>query len=156
MLINNKTYRTIWYDNISESVRIIDQTKLPFKLEIISLKKLDDIIRAINEMKVRGAPLIGATAAYGVYLAFKELKNKSKIIEAASKIKGTRPTAINLFWAVNKMLSKIDDNLNANEIEEVLFKEVEKICENAMVKLQNNHIQIKLHPRFVLVSMYLV
>ena len=78
MLINNKTYRTIWYDNISQSVKIIDQTKLPFKLEIISLKNLDDVIRAINEMKVRGAPLIGATAAYGIYLAFKELKNKKK------------------------------------------------------------------------------
>ena len=130
MLINNKTYRTIWYDNISESVKIIDQTKLPFKLEVISLKKLDDVIRAINEMKVRGAPLIGATAAYGVYLAFKELKNKSKIMEAASKIKATRPTAINLFWAVNKMLSKIDDNLNTNEIEKVLFTEAEEICEN--------------------------
>ena len=84
MLINNKSYRTIWYDKSSESVKIIDQTKLPFKLEVISLKKADDVIKAINEMKVRGAPLIGATAAYGIFLAYRELKNK--IAETKSRI----------------------------------------------------------------------
>ena len=62
----------------TESVKIIDQTKLPFNLEIVSLKTLNDVILAINEMKVRGAPLIGATAAYGVFLAYRELKIKIK------------------------------------------------------------------------------
>ena len=57
MLINNNPYRTIWFDKASESVKIIDQTKLPFNLEIVSLKTLDDVILAINEMQVRGAPL---------------------------------------------------------------------------------------------------
>ncbi len=130
MLINNKSYRTIWYDKSSESVKIIDQTKLPFKLEVISLKKADDVIKAINEMKVRGAPLIGATAAYGIFLAYRELKNKSKIIDEAYKIKETRPTAINLFWAVDKMLSKIDCNVNIAKTEKILFEEAKKICEN--------------------------
>ena len=78
MLINNKNYRTIWYDNDTESVKIIDQTKLPFKLDIISLHTLDDVINAINTMKVRGAPLLGATAAFGICLAYRELKNKKK------------------------------------------------------------------------------
>ena len=63
MLINNKNYRTIWYNKDLESVQIIDQTKLPFNLEIVSIKIIDDVILAINEMQVRGAPLIGATAA---------------------------------------------------------------------------------------------
>ena len=74
MLINNNPYRTIWFDKASESVKIIDQTKLPFKLEIVSLKTLDDVIFAINEMQVRGAPLIGASAAFGIYLAYRERK----------------------------------------------------------------------------------
>ena len=114
----------------SESVKIIDQTKLPFKLEIVSLKTLEDVILAINEMQVRGAPLIGATAAYGIYLAYRELKNKNQIKEQASKIMDTRPTAYNLFWAVNKMLSKIDDTKNELEIEKTLLNEAEEICEN--------------------------
>ena len=130
MLINNNSYRTIWFDKASESVKIIDQTKLPFNLEIVSLKTLDDVILAINEMQVRGAPLIGATAAYGIYLAYRELKNKNQIKEQASKIMDTRPTAYNLFWAVNKMLSKIDDTKNELEIEKTLLNEVEEICEN--------------------------
>ena len=130
MLINNNPYRTIWFDKASESVKIIDQTKLPFKLEIVSLKTLDEVIFAINEMQVRGAPLIGATAAYGIYLAYRELKNKNKIKEQATKIMDTRPTAYNLFWAVNKMLSKIDDTKNELEIEKTLLNEAEGICEN--------------------------
>ena len=130
MLINNNPYRTIWFDTASESVKIIDQTKLPFKLEIVSLKTLDEVIFAINEMQVRGAPLIGATAAYGIYLAYREIKNKNQIKEQATKIMDTRPTAYNLFWAVNKMLSKIDDTKNELEIEKTLLNEVEGICEN--------------------------
>ena len=63
MHINNKHYRTIWYDEKSESVKIIDQTRLPFELKIVTLRNLYDVIQAINSMKVRGAPLIGATAA---------------------------------------------------------------------------------------------
>ena len=78
MKIEGKEYQTIWFEN--NTVKIIDQTKLPFKLEVISLNKIDDVIKAINEMKVRGAPLIGATSDYGVFLAYRELKNKSKII----------------------------------------------------------------------------
>ena len=72
MLINKKKYRTIWYDIAESVVKIIDQTKLPFDLEIICLKNLEDVLIAIKDMKVRGAPLIGATAAYGIYIAFRE------------------------------------------------------------------------------------
>ena len=69
MNIDGKPYRTIWLGADGASVEIIDQTKLPFALEIVSLKTLEDVARAISSMRVRGAPLIGATAAYGVALA---------------------------------------------------------------------------------------
>ena len=76
MLINNKSYKTIWYNKKLQAVQIIDQTKLPFDLDILTLKSLNDIIKAITQMKVRGAPLIGATAAFGIYLAYRELRDK--------------------------------------------------------------------------------
>ena len=129
MLIKNKNYRTIWYDKKKDNVKIIDQTQLPFKLKILSLKSLDDVLIAIKNMQVRGAPLIGATAAYGIYLAYRELKNKEKIYEASKKIKSTRPTAVNLFWAVEKMMKVINQNLPSNETENKLLKEANDLCE---------------------------
>ncbi len=129
MLINNKSYRTIWYDKKIEAVNIINQTKLPFDLEINSLYSLADALEAINQMKVRGAPLIGATAAYAIYLAYRELKDKNRIHDAALKIKNTRPTAINLFWAVDRMLKIIDKDKSPHEIERILLKQAENICE---------------------------
>ena len=134
MLINKKTYRTIWYNKEKDNVQIIDQNKLPFELEITSLSNLNDVLLAIKEMKVRGAPLIGATAAYGVYLAFKEYNSQKTINEAAKKIKNTRPTAVNLFWAVDRMMSKIDFNYPKNKIEESLLKEANNICEEDINK----------------------
>ena len=85
-------------------------------------------------MKVRGAPLIGATAAFGMYLALKETNSVEKIYEAALKIKKTRPTAVNLFWAVDKMLSKIDMKHSLNKNKEILLFEAKKICEEDIEK----------------------
>ena len=130
MLINNRSYKTIWYNKKLQAVQIIDQTKLPFYLDILTLKSLNDVVQAIKKMKVRGAPLIGATAAFGIYLAYRELRNKEHIEEAAQKIKNTRPTAVNLFWAVNKMMNKIDKSKNKNENENILLNEAEKICKD--------------------------
>jgi len=128
MLINNKNYKTIWYNKKLQAVQIIDQTKLPFDLDILTLKSLNDIIKAITQMKVRGAPLIGATAAFGIYLAYRELRDKEHLEEAVKKIKNTRPTAINLFWAINKMMKKIDKRKTKDENENFLLREAEKIC----------------------------
>ena len=72
MHINGKAFRTIWFDEKDQVVKIIDQTKLPHKFEIKNLKTVKDAINAIKTMEVRGAPLIGATAAYGVVLAIME------------------------------------------------------------------------------------
>ena len=72
MRINERNYRTIWYDENEDGVFIIDQTKLPFEVNIVRLNTLDDVLKSINNMQVRGAPLLGATAAFGLYLAYKK------------------------------------------------------------------------------------
>ena len=72
MLVQNKHITTIWYENENDKVKIIDQRLIPFELKIIELNTLDEICFAIKEMQVRGAPLIGVTAAYGMYIAAKE------------------------------------------------------------------------------------
>ena len=137
MLINNKSYRTIWFDEKIHKVKIIDQTQLPFCFSIVTLNNLKDVINAINKMQVRGAPLIGATAAYGIYLAYRDLKDKSKIQKEANKIKNTRPTAINLFWAVDKMLSIIKEIVPPSIIEKNLLDQANKICEKDIERCIN-------------------
>ena len=134
MLIKNKNFKTIWYDQISDNVQIIDQTKLPFYLEVVSLQNLNDVLTAIKDMKVRGAPLIGATAAFGIYLACKEDNSIERINEAAIKIKKTRPTAVNLFWAVDRMVSKLNSNKTIKYNKDVLLEEAKKICKEDIEK----------------------
>ena len=80
MLVNDKHLTTIWYDNAKDIVKIIDQRLLPFDLKIVELKTLEDFCFAIKEMQVRGAPLIGVTAAYGMYAASKTSKNFSDFL----------------------------------------------------------------------------
>jgi methylthioribose-1-phosphate isomerase len=96
--------RPIWLGADGRSVKIIDQRKLPHALEIVVLKTADDAIRAIQEMYVRGAPLIGVTGAYGLFLAVLEIGDAAvddPLLEAAAeRIKASRPTAVNLAWAV--------------------------------------------------------
>ena len=84
MNINGKAFRTIWFDEQDQVVKIIDQTKLPHQFEVKNLKTVKDSINAIKTMEVRGAPLIGATAAYGIVLAFME-KNDPEFIKKSSK-----------------------------------------------------------------------
>ena len=98
MKIENKAYRTIWFeDNL---VKIIDQTKLPHQFKIKELKTVKDSINAIKTMEVRGAPLIGATAAYGLVLSIIEKNDLSFLKRSSENLITSRPTAINLKWAV--------------------------------------------------------
>ena len=107
MRIEGKEYRTIWYEG--KVVKIIDQTKLPHRFIIKELKTVKDAINAIKVMEVRGAPLIGGTAAYGMALAVKE-KNDPKFIKKSSEeLIQSRPTAINLKWAVDRMMNKLSE-----------------------------------------------
>jgi methylthioribose-1-phosphate isomerase len=107
MNIDGKPYRTIWLGDDGVSAEIIDQTKLPFALEIVSLTSLEDAARAISTMQVRGAPLIGATAAYGVALAMRSDASDEGLGRACATLGETRPTAVNLHWALEEMKQEL-------------------------------------------------
>ena len=124
MQINGKNYKTIWNDN--NIVKIIDQTKLPHKFVIKDLVTAEDAIEAINTMQVRGAPLIGATAAYGLALSIKEKNDFSYLKKTSKNLISTRPTAINLKWAVDRMMNKLKD-LKKKDILELAFNEAKAI-----------------------------
>ena len=104
MKIEGKEYRTIWFEK--NIVKIIDQTKLPHQFIIKELKTINDAINAIKTMEVRGAPLIGATAAYGLVLAILENNDQSFLKKSSENLISSRPTAINLKWAVDRMMKK--------------------------------------------------
>ncbi|MDC0393919.1 S-methyl-5-thioribose-1-phosphate isomerase [Candidatus Pelagibacter sp.] len=126
MKIEGKDYRTIWFeDNI---VKIIDQTKLPHIFLIKELKTCDDAVIAIKNMEVRGAPLIGATAAYGLVLSIIENNNLDFLKKSSDKLINSRPTAINLKWAVDRMLKKLL-TAKKNEILNLAINEAKNICE---------------------------
>jgi methylthioribose-1-phosphate isomerase len=109
MNINGKHYRTIWLNDDGWSVEIIDQTKLPFVFETVTLGDLDEAARAIKSMQVRGAPLIGATAAYGVALALRADASDEALDRACEQLAATRPTAINLRWALEEMKKAVSN-----------------------------------------------
>ncbi|MDC0216160.1 S-methyl-5-thioribose-1-phosphate isomerase [Candidatus Pelagibacter sp.] len=126
MKIEGKEYRTIWFEN--NVVRIIDQTKLPHQFIIKDLKTVKDSINAIKTMEVRGAPLIGATASYGLVLAIIENNDQSFLKKSANELINSRPTAINLKWAVDRMMSKLS-GVNSDKILEIALNEAKEICE---------------------------
>jgi methylthioribose-1-phosphate isomerase len=99
MKISGTHYRTIW-PNADGSVRVIDQSRLPFEFAMVDLESLEDAACALRNMVVRGAPLIGATAAYGMALALRSDASDARIGEAARLLTATRPTAVDLAWAV--------------------------------------------------------
>jgi methylthioribose-1-phosphate isomerase len=103
MNVRGRPMRTIWPAPDGHAVEIIDQTKLPHELVTVELHMLEDAARAIRTMQVRGAPLIGATAAYGVALAVAEDPSDAGLAAAVRVLSATRPTAINLRWALAEM-----------------------------------------------------
>jgi methylthioribose-1-phosphate isomerase len=111
MKVDGKDIRTIWLAEDEKSVKIIDQRKLPHEFIIVDLKTVDDAIKAIKDMYVRGAPLIGATGAYAVYLATLNASggqiNDDFFKLEADRIKSSRPTAVNLAWGVDQVLAAI-------------------------------------------------
>ena len=126
MNINGKAFRTIWFDN--NIVKIIDQTKLPHQFIIKDLKTIKDAIFAIKNMEVRGAPLIGATAAYGIVLSVLEKNDQSFLKKSGEDLINSRPTAINLKWAVDRMMKKLS-GVNSKEILSIAIEEAKNICE---------------------------
>ena len=134
MIIEGKEYRTIWFEN--NVVKIIDQTKLPHQFIIKDLKKVNDAINAIKTMEVRGAPLIGATAAFGLVLAIIENNDQSFLKKSAENLISSRPTAINLKWAVDRMMNKLS-GVNSEKILEIALNEAKEICEEDIKFCEN-------------------
>ena len=117
MKVNNKNYRTIWYSEDAKCVQIIDQRLLPFKFEIVNVNSVDEMAIMISEMYVRGAGLIGASAAWGMYLAVREDSSINFIEQSAKKLSKTRPTAVNLQAALDLMLPQLIDAKQEDRLE---------------------------------------
>jgi methylthioribose-1-phosphate isomerase len=130
--MTDKTFRTIWTTE-DRFVEVIDQRMLPHQFSVVKLETYEDAVEAIKEMIVRGAPLIGATAAYGIYLAVREMVeeqlNGSFLDEAFSELRASRPTAVNLFWALDKMRDALD-NCEGDFIETAWKKAAEIVEED--------------------------
>ena len=107
MNVDGKPYRTIWVEEDGSSIRIVDQTRLPHEFVTRALTTVADAAEAIKVMRVRGAPLIGATAAYGVCLALAEDPSDAFLDDACNMLMATRPTAVNLRWAVDEMKAAV-------------------------------------------------
>ncbi len=134
MKIDGKEIRALWYEK--NKIKFIDQRKLPYKLEYYIAENVDECCFAIKEMVVRGAPAIGATAAYGMVLGFDDLE------KTAEKLKKTRPTAYDLFYAVDYMINKIKNDINplnaANTYVEEIVDKCHKIGINGEKLIKNN------------------
>ena len=140
MNVDGIPYRSIWLNSDGWSVDVIDQTRLPHAFEVMNLKSLEDACIAISDMVVRGAPLIGATAAYGYSLALRADSSDTGMTEAYDALLATRPTAVNLRWALDRVHNRIR-SLNPDERIEAALGEAQQIAE---IDVETNH-QIGLH-----------
>ena len=130
MKVGAKEFRSIWQDESDPAtVNVIDQRRLPFSFEVLPLRSVSDVCMAITGMAVRGAPLIGAAAAWGVWFSFLEHKGDKNIIGGimrdAARLKGARPTAVNLSWAVDRMTEVYEKTASG----EALYAAAAGLCE---------------------------
>jgi len=135
MKIGEKHYRSIWWEeNDPAVIKIIDQERLPFFLEIKELHTVEDVYDSICSMKVRGAPVIGAAAAFGIWLATLGVSRISsaegKLSDAAKYLISSRPTAVNLAWAVNSMLAGLSGITSLEELRETALRSALGIYNN--------------------------
>jgi methylthioribose-1-phosphate isomerase len=127
MKISGTHFRTIWPTEAG-TIRVIDQSRLPFEFATIDLETLEDAAHAIRSMVVRGAPLIGATAAYGMALALRTDASDARIDEAARVLEATRPTAVDLAWASARMRSVLK-GIAPNQRADAALREAAAICD---------------------------
>jgi methylthioribose-1-phosphate isomerase len=137
MKVANQSFRTIWPDSSCKFVHIIDQTQLPFAFKIVQVHSLEQMVKAIKTMQVRGAPLIGAAAAYGMALAMLENESDDYLLFAVKLLINSRPTAVNLAWAVNRMVLALQ-NAPINRRNFTAWREAAKIAQEDV--LQNQRI----------------
>ena len=128
MKIDGKATRTIWVAGDGRTVEVIDQTKLPFEFEVLQLRNLEDAAVAIERMVVRGAPLIGAAASYGVALAMSEDSSDNNLAAACARLARTRPTAVNLRWALDNMRAHLNGCPQA-ERKEASYALAAQVCD---------------------------
>ncbi len=124
--LNNQVYSVIWHN---DAVSLIDQTRLPHEYALVEIHRSEDMARAIKTMIVRGAPAIGIAAAYGIYLGAREINTSDRELflerleAVAAMLKATRPTAVNLFWAISRIMKVAYETLGSVEdIRQALFK----------------------------------
>ena len=142
MRIKGKHFRSIWREG--NCIKIIDQRYLPYELKIVELNNLEEFFYAIKEMQVRGAPLIGVTAAYGIAKSIYEDPSDDNLLKTCKVLEKTRPTAINLFWAIN-LLKKELLNINIDERKNKAIGLADSIAEddisnNAMIGINGAEI----------------
>jgi methylthioribose-1-phosphate isomerase len=135
MKVANQHFRTIWPDPRCKFAEIIDQTKLPFVFEIVQIHNLEQMVTAIKTMQVRGAPLIGAAAAYGIALAMLEDDSDVNLHRAADVLINSRPTAVNLKWAVTRMVIALQDMPNLRNLN--AWREAANIAEEDVAQNQS-------------------
>jgi methylthioribose-1-phosphate isomerase len=128
MKVGEKHYRSIWADSSRKSVHIIDQSRLPHVFETLRLDSATAMAEAIKSMRVRGAPLIGVSAAYGLALATSSDPSDASISQASKALHATRPTAVNLAWALTRMREKLKD-LKPADRAEAAWKEAQAIAD---------------------------
>ncbi|MBF2049568.1 MAG: S-methyl-5-thioribose-1-phosphate isomerase [Leptolyngbya sp. IPPAS B-1204] len=131
MSFSSQVFPVFWYQ---DHVRLINQNQLPTSYEIVEISRCDDMATAIKTMIVRGAPAIGVAAAYGMYLGAREIETSSRdqfltqLETVAQKLRETRPTAVNLFWAIERMLKTARQTVgNVDYIKEVLLQTAQAI-----------------------------
>jgi len=129
MKINGEAFRSVWVDpDDASSVHIFDQTRLPWSLDVLRLTTCDQVADAITSMQVRGAPLIGAVAAYGLALALRADSSSDAMERDAARLAATRPTAINLRWAIDRMLTRLRNTSPERRVA-VAYHEASLICD---------------------------
>jgi len=128
MKVDGKAMRSIWLEPDGWSVGAIDQTALPHRLATARLTSLDEAAHAIRAMQIRGAPLIGATAAYGMCLALRADASDEAIERAYATLIATRPTAINLRWALDEMVAAVRNRPRSERVA-VAYRRAGEICE---------------------------
>ncbi len=130
MNVNGKAYRTIWLED--GKVRIIDQRNLPHDFVIEELKTVEDVAEAIREMHIRGAGAIGAAAGYGMYIAATQAPGEGMdyyLKEAGERLRATRPTAVNLQWAIERQLSEISKGGSPEEKRDIARRTAQRIAD---------------------------
>jgi methylthioribose-1-phosphate isomerase len=128
MKVDGKDFRTVWLEGDGATVATIDQTLLPHRFVTIALRTLEDAARAISTMQVRGAPLIGATAAYGICLAVRADASDEALRRAYSILLATRPTAVNLRWALDEMMMALRGTSGQSRVA-AAYARANAICE---------------------------